>query len=68
MELEDVLDVVDKHIGFHEDLIEQCKVKIKIAQLLNLDIEAYLHEVNDSACAIASLEMLKNELKGEKVY
>ena len=68
MKLENVLDIIDKHIAYHDVMIEQCKVKIRLAQVMDRDGTAYLQEINDSCCAIAGLEMLKSELTGEKEY
>lgn len=48
-----VFEVIDKHIKYHRNWIRG---------------NPNFLEVNDSICAITSLEMLKRELKGEVEY
>jgi hypothetical protein len=59
VKLDDVFEVIDKHIKYHNVRIEELKESDSLLSVLG---------VNDSACAIASLKMLKRELSGEIVY
>ena len=68
--LDDVFKVIDKHIGFHQEELENIKVKSDMMGVLfpNDTDDTYDMERLAHASAIASLMLLKNELKGEKEY
>ena len=59
VKLDDVFEVIDKHIKYHNVRIEELKESDSPFSVLG---------VNDSACAIASLKMLRNELNGDVEY
>ena len=68
--LDEVFEVIDKHIRNHEAIIEESRDRIILCCSFGKysQIDKYSDEINDSASAIASLVMLKNELEGKVEY
>ena len=64
MALEDVLEVIDKHIDKYDKLIDDAILCKKIAIELDADTSVYEKDIRDFASAIASLILLYSELKG----
>lgn len=72
--MDKVFEVISKHKRFHEDMVNDAIIMKKLATLL-LDedddvsiIEECDRDIQDSASALACLEMLERELKGEVEY
>ena len=61
--LDDVFKVIDKHIEYHNDMIERYKIIVANTQSVH-----HMEEIYSSASAIASLKMLRHELNGEVEY
>ncbi len=72
MDKKSVFEVIDKHIGYHNGMIEDYKNHLMIAREMYGDdsnkLEVFYSGINDSSCAIAALNMLKLELNGERYY
>ena len=70
-----VFDVISKHKGKFEELLDEANLKRNMASFLGCDdpdginlVEEYEQEMRDYASALATLEMLERELKGEVEY
>ena len=70
-----VFDVISKHKSKFEELMSDAKLKRELAVVLGCDVpdginlvEEYEREMQDYASALASLEMLERELRGEVEY
>ena len=66
--LDEVFKVIDKHIGYFDMMFNEAMMHKQLAKALDIPSENYDREMMDYASAIASLKMLKRELKGEVVY
>ena len=70
--MDKVFEVIDKHRKYHEDYLKSIRLKIDLCRVILDDpddmVESYLREMEDSASALATLEMLERELKGEVEY
>ena len=66
--MERVFRVIDKHKSKFDDMIEEM-VKLKaIGDVLGEDTSWCDRELESYASALATLELLTRELKGEEVY
>ena len=72
MEIQKVNEIINKHIRYHKEMIDEYVFKAKLASILTEGesnmIESFLDDARNSASAIAALEMLKKEVNGEEEY
>ena len=70
--LNEVFEVIDKHRSYFENLMSETSLKMRMSEVLLDDpdnmLEMYVRELEDYASALATLDMLENELKGEVEY
>ena len=70
--LNEVFEVIDKHRNYFENLMNDAVLKMRISDMLLDDpdsmLEHYSRELQDYASALATLELLERELKGEVEY
>ena len=70
--LNEVFEVIDKHRSYFENLMSETSLKMRMSEVLLDDpsnmLEHYSTELQDYASALACLEMLERELKGEVEY
>ena len=70
--LNEVFEVIDKHRSYFENLMSETSLKMRMSEVLldNPDnmLEHYSRELQDYASALATLELLERELKGEVEY
>lgn len=70
--LNDVLEVIDKHIEKHDKSLNNAKWNYMLLDCLideDVSLKKELKDkMNDHASAIAGLVMVRNELKGEVEY
>ena len=70
--LNEVFEVIDKHRSYFENLMDDAVLKMRISDMLLDDpdsvLEHYSRELQDYASALATLDMLERELKGEVEY
>lgn len=67
-----VFEVIEKHKGKFHELMDDTILRMKIADVVCDDSsdmnEMYMRELQDYASALASLELLERELRGEVEY
>ena len=61
--ISECIDVVDEHILKFDGLIDDCVIKKKLADFLGVECEECDEDINSYASAIASLIMLKRDLR-----
>lgn len=70
--MDKVFEVIDKHRSYFENLMNETSLKMRMSEVLLDDpdnmLEMYVRELEDYASALATLDMLENELKGEVEY
>lgn len=70
--MDNVFKVIDKHRGYFKDMMTETHLKMEMSKVLCEDpsgmIEMYMREMQDYASALACLDMLEKELKGEVEY
>lgn len=70
--MDEVFDVIDKHLEKYSRMLKDDKLKIELAELLCDDpsgiVKDYEVDLNSHASAMACLIMLKRELNGETIY
>ena len=70
--LNEVFDVINKHRSYFENLMSETSLKMRMSEVLLDDpdsmLEKYVRELEDYASALATLELLERELKGEVEY
>ena len=70
--LNEVFEVIEKHRGYFENMINETFLKMKMSEVLlddpNSMLEKYTRDLQDYASALATLELLERELKGEVEY
>ena len=70
--MDKVFEVIDKHRGYFKNLMHETSLKMRMSELLCDDpdnvLEMYVRELEDYASALACLDMLEKELKGEVEY
>lgn len=70
--LNEVFEVIDKHRSYFENLMDDVVLKMRMSEVLLDDpsnmLEHYGRELQDYASALATLDMLERELKGEVEY
>ena len=70
--LNEVFEVIDKHRSYFENLMSETSLKMRMSEVLLDDpsnmLEFYSRELQDYASALATLDMLERELKGEVEY
>ena len=70
--LNEVFEVIEKHRGYFENMIDETSLKMKMSEMLlddpNSMLEMYARDLQDYASALATLELLERELKGEVEY
>ena len=70
--LNEVFEVIDKHRSYFKNLMDDAVLKMRMSEVLldNPDnmLEHYSRELQDYASALATLELLERELKGEVEY
>lgn len=70
--MDKVFEVIEKHKGKFHELMDDTVLKMKLAEVLCDDPsgmnEMYMRDLQDYASALASLEMLERELRGEVEY
>ena len=70
--LNEVFEVINKHRSYFEDLMSETSLKMRMSEVLLDDpdnmFEHYSRELQDYASALATLELLERELKGEVKY
>ena len=70
--MDKVFEVIDKHRGYFKNLMHETSLKMRMSELLCDDpdnvLEMYVRELEDYASALATLDMLERELKGEVEY
>ena len=70
--MDKVFEVIDKHRSYFENLMSETSLKMRIIGMLLDDpdsmLEHYSRELQDYASALATLELLERELKGEVEY
>jgi hypothetical protein len=70
--LNEVFEVIDKHRSYFENLMSETSLKMRMSEVLLDDpsnmLEFYGRELQDYASALATLELLERELKGEVEY
>ena len=70
--MDKVFDVIDKHRSYFENLMDETSLKMRMSEVLLDDpdnmLEHYSRELQDYASALATLELLERELKGEVEY
>ena len=70
--LNEVFEVIDKHRSYFENLMSETSLKMRMSEVLLDDpdsmLEHYSRELQDYASALATLDMLERELKGEVEY
>ena len=70
--MDEVFDVIDKHLEKYSRMLKDDKLKIELAGLLCDDpseiIKEYEMDLNNHASAMACLIMLKRELCGDYEY
>ena len=70
--LNEVFEVINKHRSYFENLMSETSLKMRMSEVLLDDpdsmLEKYVRELEDYASALATLELLERELKGEVEY
>ena len=70
--LNEVFEVINKHRSYFENLMSETSLKMRMSEVLLDDpdsmLEFYSRELQDYASALATLELLERELKGEVEY
>ena len=70
--MDKVFEVIDKHRTYFDDMMNSTLVKMKMSEMLCDDpesmLEMYRRDMQDYASALATLELLERELKGEVEY
>ena len=70
--LNEVFEVINKHRSYFENLMSETSLKMRMSEVLLDDpsnmFEHYSRELQDYASALATLELLERELKGEVEY
>lgn len=66
--LEDTCEVIEKHISYHREEIRRLFALKELYEYFDEDSSSVDLDLEAHSGAIASLVMLMNELKGEKVY
>ena len=70
--LNEVFEVINKHRSYFENLMNETSLKMRMSEVLLDDpdnmLEFYGRELQDYASALACLDMLERELKGEVEY
>ena len=70
--LNEVFEVIDKHRSYFKNLMDDAVLKMRISNMVLDDpdsmLEHYSRELQDYASALATLDMLERELKGEVEY
>lgn len=70
--LNEVFEVIDKHRGYFKELMHETSLKMQMSNVLLDDpdsmLEMYKRDLQDYASALACLDMLERELKGEVEY
>ena len=70
--MDKVFEVINKHRGYFKNLMHETSLKMEMSNVL-LDspdsmLEMYRRDMQDYASALATLELLERELKGEVEY
>lgn len=70
--MDKVFEIIEKHRGYFKNLMEDTSLKMRMSEVLIDDpkemLEMYAREFQDYASALAALDMLEKELKGEVEY
>ena len=70
--MDKVYDVIDKHRSYFKELMHGTSLKMQMSNVLLDDpdsmLEMYRRDFQDYASALACLDMLERELKGEVEY
>lgn len=70
--MDKVFEVIDKHRSYFKTMMHDTHLKMRMSEVLCDDpdnmLEMYVRELEDYASALATLDMLEKELKGEVEY